>query len=57
MHPRIPSVDFSGFHDSIRHRQQIASEIDNALSTIGFFYLINHGIEQRKIEACFEWVS
>jgi len=57
MHPRIPSIDFSGFHGSVHDRQQIASEIDNALRTVGFFYLINHGIEQHKIEVCFEWVS
>jgi isopenicillin N synthase-like dioxygenase len=57
MYPSIPSIDFSGFHGSVRDRQQVASEIDNALSTIGFFYLINHGIEQHKIDAYFEWVS
>ena len=57
MHSSIPSVDFSRFNGSGHDRRQIASEIDNALSTIGFFYLINHGIEQHKIDACFEWVS
>ncbi|KAF2725938.1 Clavaminate synthase-like protein [Polychaeton citri CBS 116435] len=29
--------------------------MDKALSSVGFFRLCNHGIEQRKIDACFLW--
>jgi isopenicillin N synthase-like dioxygenase len=58
MHPAIPSIDFKPFlRGSAGDRQRIASTIDEALSSVGFIRLHNHGIEQRKIDACFQWVS
>ena len=57
MRPAVPSVDFKPFlRGSAGDRQRIASEIDEALSSIGFIELRNHGIEQRKVDACFRWV-
>ena len=54
----IPLIDFHSFlHGSIDDRKQIASVIDEALSSVGFIYLSNHGIDQRKIDTCFRWVS
>ena len=54
----IPAIDFSRFlSGSIQDRQKTAREIDNALRTIGFFYLLNHGINQGKVDTCFEWAS
>lgn len=58
MQPAIPSIDFNAFlHGSTGDRLRIASTIDGALSSVGFIRLHNHGIEQRKINVCFEWVG
>ncbi|KAL9128123.1 MAG: hypothetical protein Q9217_003144 [Psora testacea] len=58
MHPTIPSIDFNPFlRGSAGGRQRIASAINGALSSVGFIHLHNHGIEQRKIDACFHWES
>lgn len=57
MRPTVPSVDFKPFLcGSAGDRQRIASEIDEALSSIGFIELRNHGVEQDKVDACFQWV-
>jgi len=40
-----------------RHqRQQVASSIDLAFRSVGFVYLQNHSITQKKVDDCFEWV-
>ncbi len=58
MRPTVPSIDFKPFlHGSAGDRQRIASEIDEALSSVGFIQLHNHGIEQHTVDACFQWVS
>jgi hypothetical protein len=55
--PDIPLIDFSPFlHGSARDRAQVASSIDKAFKSCGFMYLRNHGIDQRKVDECFEWV-
>jgi isopenicillin N synthase-like dioxygenase len=57
MYSTIPHINFSRFlNGSIQDRQQTVSEINNALRTVGFFYLLNHGIDQDKIDEYFEWV-
>lgn len=33
------------------------SAIDAALSSAGFIYLSNHGIDQRKVDTDFDWIS
>lgn len=58
MRPNVPSIDFKPFlHGSAGDCQRIASEIDKALSSVGFIQLHNHGIELHKIDACLQWVS
>lgn len=58
MRPTVPSIDFKPFlHGSAGDRQLIASEIDEALGSVGFIQLHNHGIEQHKVDDCFQWVS
>lgn len=53
----IPLIDFSPFlHGSARDRAQVASSIDKAFKSRGFIYLSNHGIDQHKVDECFEWV-
>jgi len=50
----LPIVDFAGFAagDRIR-REKIASGIRRALETCGFFYLINHGLQQSQLDGVF----
>ncbi len=58
MHSNIPSIDFNPFlRGSADDRQRIAFAVDKALSSVGFLQLHNHGIEQRKVDACFQWVG
>ena len=53
----IPLVDFSPFlSGDTEARHRVARAVDEALSSIGFLYLANHGIDQQKIDACFSWV-
>jgi len=52
----IPTIDFGPFRSgSPADRQQTASDIDAAFSTVGFCRLHNHGIKQERIDQCFEW--
>lgn len=56
MPPTVPSIDFKPFLcGSASDRLRIASEIDEALSSVGFIQLHNHGIEQHKVHECFQW--
>jgi len=58
MYSEVPAIDFSRFLAvSTSDRQEVISEIDNALRSVGFVYLLNHGIDQDKIDTYFEWVS
>ena len=54
----IPLIDFEQFlNGSTKNRQQIASNIDAAFRSVGFFYLSNHGINEDIVNECFRWVS
>src|SRR5437762_5449175 len=58
MSSAIPLIDFDPFlNGSARDREHVASTIDAALSSVGFIYLSNHGIDQCKVDECFNWVS
>jgi len=51
----IPLIDFAPFVEgSPSGRQKVADEIAEACQRIGFFYLKNHGVPQRLIDAAFE---
>jgi isopenicillin N synthase-like dioxygenase len=57
MYSTPPIIDFSRFlTGSAEDRKQVASEVDHALKTVGFFFLQNHGISQSRIANCFNWV-
>lgn len=51
---RIPIIDVSRMYsDNIEDRKAVAEEVREASENIGFFYMVNHGIEARYGEECF----
>ena len=48
-------VDFQPFMDG-SNKQIVANTLIESLKTIGFVYLVNHGLCQRKIDGMFEMV-
>lgn len=52
----IPLIDFDRFlNGSDDDRRNVASAIDAAFRSVGFFYLGNHGIAEDKVAECFRW--
>lgn len=52
----IPVVDISGmFSEDINIRKKVAAELRSACTTVGFFYMENHGIPKDLVDAQFEW--
>jgi isopenicillin N synthase-like dioxygenase len=52
----IPMVDFgaAGSPD-IGARRALAREIGKACRDVGFFYIVNHGVDERLLEAQLDW--
>lgn len=51
----IPIIDVSGIHsDNIDDRRAVAERVREACHRIGFFYMINHGIDQKYTDSTFE---
>lgn len=51
----IPVIDLSGiFSDNLADREGVASQIHDASSNMGFFYIKNHGISLKEIRAAYE---
>ena len=55
----IPVVDFSLYsvdkdliHEDSEFTRQLADDIANAFSTVGFLYLKNHGISSEVVSIC-----
>ena len=56
---KIPIIDVSPISlkkatPSTENYEKVAKSLCEALSTWGFAYLANHGIEQNDINSCFE---
>lgn len=50
----IPVIDIAGiFSDDIADRKAVAEEIREAAHRIGFFYIVNHGIDDKYAAATF----
>ncbi|KAF2711114.1 putative isopenicillin N synthetase [Pleomassaria siparia CBS 279.74] len=50
----IPIIDISGIYsDDIVDRRAVAEKIREAAHRIGFFYIVNHGIDQKHVENTF----
>jgi isopenicillin N synthase-like dioxygenase len=46
----IPIIDFQNYETN---KDKISSEIKNACENVGFFYVINHGVDQKLIDEVF----
>ncbi len=44
--PNLPVVDIAGINGTVEESQLVATDIRNACLTNGFFYVINHGVDQ-----------
>ena len=52
---RIPMIDVSRMYSNdLEDRKVVAEEIREASKNIGFFYMVNHGIDPRYSEGAFE---
>ncbi|PKX96252.1 isopenicillin N synthase family dioxygenase [Aspergillus novofumigatus IBT 16806] len=51
----IPIIDLSKLHSSnVEERRELAREIDQACTKVGFFYIKNHGISEELIKKTYE---
>ncbi|KZO95906.1 flavonol synthase/flavanone 3-hydroxylase [Calocera viscosa TUFC12733] len=53
----VPIVDFGLFLNppSADMKKTTAGAIVQAFSTVGFVYLVNHGISQDEVDECYDW--
>lgn len=51
----VETVDFGPFLDG-SNKQGVANAILDSFKSIGFVYLVNHGLDETKISSMFEWV-
>lgn len=51
----LPKIDFQRIYsDNLSDRQQLANEVGAACRDIGFFYAVNHGVEESLLQETFE---
>ena len=46
----LKSIDFAQYEKGRDARQQLAEEVRQAMTTQGFFVIVNHGISEQEIE-------
>jgi len=51
----VKTIDFGPFLDG-SDRQGVANAILDSFKSIGFIYLVNHGLDKVKVTSMFEWV-
>ncbi len=52
----IPLIDIAGiFSPDISERKKVATQLYDACTRVGFFYIKNHGISEESIDAVFDW--
>ena len=53
MNPRLPIIDIGGLRtDDPAAKSEVARQLHQACSDIGFFYVENHGVDDTLIEQC-----
>ncbi|KAJ8116459.1 hypothetical protein OPT61_g2113 [Boeremia exigua] len=51
----LPKIDFRHIYSNeLSDRQQLAREVGDACRNVGFFYAVNHGVDERLLEDTFE---
>ncbi|KAF2877833.1 2OG-Fe(II) oxygenase [Massariosphaeria phaeospora] len=54
----LPRIDFRRIYsDSLAERQELAAEVGAACRDVGFFYAVNHGVDDAMLQATFEAVQ
>ncbi|KAA6411495.1 MAG: hypothetical protein FRX48_04775 [Lasallia pustulata] len=52
----IPIVDFSAWSSgSVRQRQEIAQDLATACQSLGFVYIVGHGVSPELVHEAFDW--
>lgn len=52
----IPIVDFGAWPKGTPgERQRIATELTDACRSVGFAYVVNHGVPEEELAECFAW--
>lgn len=54
----VPKIDFRRIYsDKLEDRQELAKEVGAACRDVGFFYAVNHGVDEAVLEDTFEAVK
>lgn len=52
---KLPRLDFQRIYsDNLSDRQQLAKEVGAACRDVGFFYAVNHGVDESLLDDTFE---
>jgi isopenicillin N synthase-like dioxygenase len=51
----LPKIDFRRIYsDKLEDRQELANEVGAACRDVGFFYAVNHGVDESLLDDTFE---
>lgn len=54
----LPKIDMRRmFSDNLEDRKELAAEVGAACRDVGFFYAVNHGVDQQVLDDTFEAVK
>jgi len=52
---KVPKIDFRRIYsDSLSDRQELAKEVGAACRDVGFFYAVNHGVDESLLNDTFQ---
>lgn len=50
----VPKIDFQRIYsDNLEDRKELAKEVGDACRNVGFFYAVNHGVDERMLNDTF----
>jgi hypothetical protein len=51
----VPKIDFQRIYsDKLEDRKELAKEVGNACRSVGFFYAVNHGVDEEMLNDTFQ---